>query len=127
MKVGEVVYAAVASLVGERCYPLQFPQRPRAMTWPAIRYTVVSLVPSVGICGDSGVDAADYRVQLDLVATDYDEAIALGRDVAQAMASIPEAAAPAVLDQWREDSDIETGTYTVSLDYLLQSSSAADT
>jgi hypothetical protein len=109
------IFAALKGLVGNRCFPVDFPQAESVMTWPAIRYTFVSDVPGATVCGDTG-DESDIRIQLDVVATTADAMRALVAQVKAAMkASMPNAARENVSEVF----DSETRTYRAILDYMI--------
>lgn len=74
MSVAETLAAILGPLVGGRAYPVLLPQDMAA--WPAIRYTAY-LVPANTNCGSS--DLGDYRIQVDVFGSDYDEVAALGQ------------------------------------------------
>jgi hypothetical protein len=114
------LYTALSSLVSNRCYPLAFPLSPPIPTWPAIRYTIVSQVPALALCGDSGDEAADFRIQLDLVALTFKGARDLRTQVMAAMASFDP---PAILQDGNSQFDQETKSYLETLDYLIYPSS----
>lgn len=122
MSIENDLYAKLRPLVADRVYPLEFPQEEAAPTWPAIRFTLVSIAPATTICGDSGDKSATTRVQLDAVTRSYDQTRALRLAILTAMKTF---APPAVLDGSREDRDPETKTYRAGLDFLVYASSPA--
>ena len=118
-----VVYNALRSLVGNRCYPATFeqPSDGSLPTWPAIRYTVISNDNVPDICGTGDVDTDDTRVQIDIVAKTHGAVVALRDQVITAMQGLDP---PAVrvgngLQQFSEG----TKTYRITLDYLFSASS----
>lgn len=118
-----VVYTALRSLVGDRCYPNTFEQPPdgRLPTWPAIRYTVISSDPTVDICGTDDVLTDDVTVQLDIVAKTHGAVLSLRDQVITAMQGLTP---PAVRNSGGfTDYDSTTKTYRVTLDYLFAGSS----
>jgi hypothetical protein len=63
------LYALLAPLVSNRCYPLTFVQPNGSLpVWPAIRYTPAGGDPTQDICGSGDADGDTVRMQLDLVA-----------------------------------------------------------
>lgn len=114
----EQLYAALAPLVDDRVYPLEFPQA--LPTWPAIRYSVISMIPGSSVCGDAEDEASDWRVQIDVAAADYDGVLATATTVRDALMAFDPTA---ILEGWGEESDPETGTYRVLLDYTFHPSS----
>ena len=65
------IFTALGPLVSNRVYPVSFPLTGSLPVWPAIRYTFISITPTVTICGDGGDETADTRVQIDAVATTF--------------------------------------------------------
>lgn len=118
----DALFAAIGPLFDGRVYPIEFPQSPYAPIWPAARYTIISATPSAAICGDSG-DAADYRVQIDVVAEQYDAMVAKAGEVRDAMAAFDPIA---TLQTYIEDSDPDTVTWRTILDYVIGYSTPAD-
>ena len=114
------LFAALASLVGNRVAPIVFPQPPAVPTWPAIRYQIIDSVPVVDQCGDGDDLTAQIRVQLDVVAQTYKAARALRLQVMAAMRLF---SPPAILEDSRGDYDSDTKTYREILDYTLHGSS----
>lgn len=115
------IYGALKGLVANRCYPITFEQPGDALpVWPAIRYTIVSSVSEVDICGTDTVDTDDVRVQLDLVAKTHGAVVALRDQVITAMMAL---AIPARRESTQQEYDQETKTYRVIMDYLLSQSS----
>ena len=122
MSVEADLFSTLGPLVGNRVYPESFIQPNGALpAWPAIRYDLVSEVPVISICNDSGDDALDTRVQLDVVAKGWTEVRILRQQVMQAMRLfVP----PATYEISFAEKDEETKTYRVSLEYLIQKSSS---
>ena len=119
MSVETDLFTALSDLVDDRCYPITFPQTGGVPVWPAIRYTIVSVVPAIALCGDSGDDAADFRVQLDVVASSYTAMRALRLDVLAAMQTfVP----PAIFENSSDQYDSETKTYRSQVDYIIYKS-----
>lgn len=116
------IYTALNGLVSQRCYPLAFPLTPPRPAWPAIRYSFVSTVPEIGLCGDSGDEASSFRVQLDCVDVTFYDARTLRGLVMAAMALFDP---PAVLENSASQFDAETKTYLESLEYVVHASSPA--
>jgi len=111
--------AALSGLVSGRVYPDIFKQD---CPYPAMRYTHVSAVPGATICGSGGEDAADYRIQLDIVAKTGVERDALRT---AALAAIDAMATPAVIDSWDSSYDIEAKAYVTRIDILVHPSTPA--
>lgn len=113
------LFTALRSLVDDRVYPITFPQTGAPPVWPGIRYTLISVVPAIGLCGDSGDEAADTRVQLDIVDSTYSAARTLRLDVLDAMAAFTP---PAILENSTDEYDAETKTYRCAVDYVVYKS-----
>lgn len=117
-----VVYAALASLVNSRCYPVTFPQTDAVQAWPAIRYAVVDAVNEPTICGTDAVDTDSTRVQIDVCAKTHGAAVALRDQVITALMSTDP---PCVRDgSGFQTYDTETKVFRVTLDYLFHASSS---
>lgn len=114
------LFTALRSLVGNRVSPNVFPQPPAAPSWPAIRYSFVSIVPIVDICGDGDDSTAIPTVQLDVVAQSYKDVRALRLSVMAAMAAFDP---PAILGLSTGTYDEETKTYREILQYEFYGSS----
>src|SRR5262245_32500319 len=110
------LYTALGSLVSNRCYPIALPLNLPYPERPAIRYTLIAATPAIALCGDSGDESADYRVQLDCIAGSFKDARALRDSVLGAMASF---SPPAVLQGSFSQFDPETKCYTEVLDYAV--------
>ncbi len=119
MNVPAIVHAALSPLVAGRVYPIVFPQSSSPI-WPAIRYQVVSVTPVAALCGDGGDESAEWRVQLDAVATTYGGLRTLTALIVAVMAALDP---PAIRETSGEERDEETGTYRCRLDYLIHPSS----
>ena len=122
MTVEASLFTALRAIVSDRCYPLAFPLSPPRPQWPAIRYTLVSTVPAAALCGDTGDEGSDFRVQIDCVAQTFVEVRTTRLLVIAAMASF---APPAVLQNTSSLFDPETATYTESVEYLIHASTAS--
>lgn len=68
-------HAALTSLVGDRIYPVQYPQ---GVANPALRYRVISATTGLHMQGSDGL--SDTLLQVDVRAAGYDQALAV-RDV----------------------------------------------
>lgn len=123
MTVEADLFTVLGPLVSNRVYPLNFVQPANGLPlWPAIRYTFISTVPNITQCGDSGEDAADFLIQLDLVDAGYKTVRALRLNVMSTMkASMP----LAVLQGSGEEYDDTTKTFRQRLDYTLYKSTPA--
>jgi hypothetical protein len=113
------IFTALKSLVGNRVAPDTFPQPPAVPTWPAIRYTFVSVVPIADICGDDDDTTSETHVQLDLVAATNVAVRALRLQVMAAMRSF---FPPAILELSTSGYDADTKTYRWILEYSLHGS-----
>jgi len=111
---------ALGALVDGRFFPNKFPQSPATPVWPAIRYTIVSVVPSVDLCGDGGDETADKRVQFDIVGLGYSAVKAIRDQVLPIMKTFDP---PAIWDGEFNDFDPDTKTDRCTLDYLFFPSS----
>lgn len=121
MSVESDLNTALKSLVSNRMYPNTFPQAPAVPTWPAIRYSRISAIPSLDICGDGGDDQADVRMQLDLVASSFGEVQTLRTSVMNALVTFDP---PAIWDGESNEYDSETKTHRCTLDYIFYPSYA---
>lgn len=121
MSVEADLQSALAPLVGGRCWPEHFPHDPPRPVWPAIRYLLVSAVPVAALCGDTGDDAGDTRVQIDCVAETFKGSRSLRSSV---MAAMTVFSPPAVLGSSGSDYDQDTDTYRQVLDYTIYKSSS---
>lgn len=119
-----VVFTALRSLVGDRCYPITFLQPPdnTLPTWPAIRYTVTSSDNAADICGTDDVDTDDTFVQIDIVAKTHGAVLTLRDQVITAMMGLTP---PATRQNQFQFHDEITKTYRVTLDYQFSASSPA--
>lgn len=113
------LYSALRSLVGNRMSPDTFPQPPAVPTWPAIRYSFISIVPEVDICGDGDDETAETHVQLDLVAATN---VAVRALRLQVMAAMRLFSPPAILELSSSGYDADTKTYRWILEYSLHGS-----
>src|SRR4051812_15153484 len=115
------IFNALKGLVSNRVYPLEFPQANGGVpVWPAIRYTIISSVPFLDICGDNDEPTDAVRVQIDIVDETYAGMKSLARAVRYAMAMFDP---PATLEGGSEEFDAETRTRRTILDYLFHGSS----
>lgn len=121
MSPGTVIVALLSPLVSSRVYASTFPQEPEEPTWPAIRFTVVSVSPVVDQCSSADTDTDDTRVQIDVVSRDYDEMVSLKASVIAAMATSTPGAQrePGGFETF----DAETKTHRAVLDFTFQPSS----
>jgi hypothetical protein len=120
---GDLLYAAlsgdatVTGLVGTRIYPNKIPQGPRAMTFTAIVYQVVSDLPQNALTGDASNRLRNARVQVDCYAKKYDTAQAIADAVDTVVTK------DTTLNGWREISrdfyEDEAELHRVSMDVLL--------
>jgi len=118
------LFAALGPLVGNRCYPVMFPQEPLP-AWPAIRYTPVGGTVYPDACGGGDGAEDDQRVQIDMVADTYDAAAALCVAVRAARALLDPPAVPDGPAQYLFDA--ETKTMRAIQDFTLYPSSAEPT
>jgi hypothetical protein len=114
------LYTTLAPLVSNRVYPVTFPLTGAVPVWPAIRYSIISVTPSVTICGDGGDETADTRIQLDIVAQTFSAVRALRLQVMTAMLTF---APPAVFENSFSSYDAETKTFREQVDYVTYASS----
>lgn len=128
-----VVYTALQSLVGGKCYPNQFPQElinPPSSggsgasypTWPAIRYQQTSGLNPPDIDGTGNEDTDDTTMQIDVVARSYGAMKSL---VTQVIAALEVTDPPCVRDFTMEEYDEETKTHRGILRYTFYASSPA--
>lgn len=109
-------------MVGGRVFRNVFPQVV-ASTWPAIRYTFVSTVPNVDVCGDGGEETADFRVQIDVVDLESKGPTAFSTLCSAVKAAMQDLRPIYVWDGEGEDFDAETKTNRLSVDYVVYLSS----
>jgi len=114
------IFTALGSLVGNRVYPVTFPLTGSPPVWPAIRYSIISVTPSVTICGDGGDETADTRIQFDIVATTFSAVRALRQQLMTAMQTF---APPAVFENSFSSYDEQTKTFREQVDYVTYASS----
>lgn len=122
MSIEADVHSALAPIVGGRCFPEVFPLNPPRPAWPAIRYTLVSITTMKALCGDSGDESADTRLQLDCVAQTFKDSRELRLAVMAAMTGFDP---PAVMESSASSYDLETDTFTQTLDYMIYATSPA--
>jgi hypothetical protein len=122
VSVPELLYTTLGPLVGNRCYPQEFPQATSAPVWPAIRYSVIDETPEPSVCGTNAGSDDRVRVQLDVVARDYSAMRTLKAAVLQALAST---SPPNTRDAGFEFFDPETKTHRGVLLFTFHPSSAA--
>jgi hypothetical protein len=121
MSLESQLFDALKSIVSNRVYPVTFLRANGVPpVWPSIRYSFVSIVPAFGLCGDSGDDGADTRLQIDCVALTYAEARSVRDNVMAAMVNF---LIPAIYQDTFESYDQETKTYRTQLDYVIYKSS----
>jgi hypothetical protein len=116
---------ALNPLVSDRVWAVVFPQQPLP-AWPAIRYTPVAAAISADACNGGSEDTDDILVQIDYVATTYEQAVALctqGRAALQAL-EVPGLNVSADSGM-RVDPDPETKTLIASQDFLFSGSSTS--
>lgn len=118
----QTALAAITGLTGG-CHQDDFPQEPKIPVMPAIRFTVVSLVPGVDICGDDAEATGDRRVQVDIVARSIAERRAIRAQLLTVMATFDP---PAILDNERREKDPDTKAFRSSIDYLIYPSTDED-
>lgn len=121
MSIQTDLFTALKTLVSNRVYPNKFPQV-ATQVWPAIRYTFITIIPSIDITGDNDDSIAESRIQLDLVDNSFADVRALRLEVMAAMkAFVP----PAILESSQDLFDAETKTDRVIMDYVFHPSSPA--
>lgn len=116
----EALYAVLAPLVANRCFPVMFPQEPLPI-WPAIRYTPVGGTVWAANCGAGDGNEDDPRVQIDCVAASYLEARSLGQSVRTALLTFDPPAVPDGPATFYFDA--ETKTHVCLQDFTLYPSS----
>jgi hypothetical protein len=129
--IGGVIFTALRGLVNDRCYPNAFPQEdiaapgtsempPAKPTWPAIRYTVISVDNEGSVCGTDTTDTDNTTLQIDVVALTYGAMITL-RDLV--IAALQATDPPSQRVGLIETKDAETKTHRCILTYEFQASS----
>ena len=114
------LFAALGPLVSNRCKPLIFGREGQIPVWPAIRFTFISVTPSVTICGDGGDETADTRIQIDIADVTFVGVRALRLQVMTAMQTFVPIA---VFENSFSSYDGPTETYREQLDYVTYASS----
>ncbi len=120
MTIEASIFTALGPLVSNRVYPVSFPLTGAVPVWPAIRYTFISVVPTLTICGDGGDETADTRVQIDAVATTFSAARALRTQIMTAMRTFYP---PAEFETSNSEDDPVTKTYRERIDFVIRASS----
>ena len=124
----ELAVALVAKLrplVSGRVYRRVFPQSPSVPVWPSIRYTFASTTPNQDICGDGGEETADYRVQIDVVMLESAGETAFSNLCTAVKAAMQDFRPVWVWDSDFEDSEPETKTNRLTIDYMVYLSTPA--
>lgn len=119
-----VFYAAVKDVFDGRLYPGSFPQTVEGVglsRLPAGRYQIVSATNAADICGTGTRDTDDTRIQLDIVASDWDALI--GR-VDAVIAALAMTDPPCTRDNYFTTFDVETRTHRAAMDFVFYASSA---
>jgi hypothetical protein len=114
------LFTALGSLVSNRVYPITFPLTGAVPVWPAIRYSFISVTPSITICGDGGDETADTRIQIDIVATTFSAVRTLRSQVMTAMLTF---SPPAVFENSFSSYDEQTKTFREQVDFVTYASS----
>jgi hypothetical protein len=122
MNPGLIIKTALGSLVSNRVYANTFPQQNNNPTWPAIRFTVVGGEVFADLCGSEDWQTDDARVQLDVVALEYDQMRSLVQQVISAMGLITDPPVRRSLAT-TETFDSETKTHRSILEYTFHPSS----
>ncbi len=120
MTIEASLFTALGPLVANRVYPVTFPLTGSPPVWPAIRYSFISVTPSITICGDGGDETADTRIQIDIVATTFSAVRALRSQVMTAMLTF---SPPAVFENSFSSYDPETKTFREQVDFVTYASS----
>lgn len=118
MTLEESLFTTFGPLVGNRFAPVVFPQPPAVPTWPAIRCTV-SRTSIPDQCGVGDEDTGNVRVQLDVVASTFDQAKQLARQV-KATAELHDP--PLIIEFENSDYDEETRTFREIQQYSVHAS-----
>jgi hypothetical protein len=116
------IFGALASIFDGRVYPSTFPQPLESPQWPAARYTLVASTQFNDACGDDE-PTDDSIVQLDVVALEYDEMVALKIEARAAMVAITDP--PCSCEGWAETFDAETKTHRAILRFSFYPSTVA--
>lgn len=122
MTIEASLFTALGPLVSNRVSPVTFPLTGAVPVWPAIRYSIISVTPSVTICGDGGDETADTRIQIDIVATTFSAARTLRRQVMTAMQAFTPIA---VFENSFSSYDAETKTFREQVDFVTYASTPA--
>jgi len=121
-QVAAAVVSKLGPVVSNRVHRMVFPLATNPV-WPAIRYSFVSTIVSPDICGDGGEEAADYRLQIDVVDMESKGASAFSTLCASVRTAMATLLPTYVWDGEAEEYDAETKTYRLSMDYLVYLSS----
>lgn len=118
-----LIYAALAPLVSNRCYPVVFAQS-GASGWPAIRYTPVGGTAWPDACGTGDGAEDTVRVQIDCAALKFDDAMALATQVRAALAAVP---SPPFISEGPPvcNFDADARVFLARQDFLIDPSSSA--
>lgn len=125
MNPGVIIKTALGPLVGDRVYANTFPQQNIAPTWPSIRFTVVGGEVFPDLCGSEVSETDDVRVQLDVVALEYDQMRTLVQQVISAMGMITDPPARRSLPT-TETFDAGTKTHRAIIEYSFHPSSSEE-
>ncbi len=123
MSIEADLFAGLKTLVANRVYPETFIQPNGALpVWPAIRYSFVSIVPTITICGDGGDETANTRLQIDVVDKTFIATRSMRLQVMQAMLNFDP---PAIVQNSFSEYDVDTKTFRASIDYVIYKSTVA--
>lgn len=120
--IDQLLASALGPLVASRAWPNRFaqPEDARAPRWPAIRWQLVSADPGGSLCGTTDEDTDQGRVQIDIVAEDFDDMKSLKRQVIAALSNTdpPCTRQPGGFETF----DQETKTHRAVVDFLFHPS-----
>lgn len=119
-----VVRAALKAVFNNAVYANAFPQTEAGTglsRLPAARFQIVSAVSAPTVCGTDDRETDDTRVQIDVVAGDWD---ALMAKVDETIAALLNTYPPCTRENYFTTFDVETRTHRASMDYVFYPSSA---
>lgn len=119
-----IVRAAINSVFDGRVYANTFPQTEAGTglsRLPAARFQIISAVNAGTVCGTDDRSTDDTRVQIDVVAGDWDS---LMTKVDETIAAFIDSDPPCTRENYFTTFDVETRTHRASIDFVFYPSSA---
>ena len=121
--IGDVVFAVLKTVFPGAAFASVFPQTDDriASRLPASRFQIVSAESSATVCGTDDRHTDDTRVQVDIVASDWDT---LSTKVDETITAMQGASVPCVRENYFTTFDEETRVHRASIDFVFYPSSA---